>query len=152
MQKRSALEGKSLTYTFKPVPWYLRSTLQLFLNKAWAEAIQGQKDEETCCSGRYKASQICYSQGKKRYYTEIWKQPQNKVCLEWYKHSNHKRPHQLLLRVISHYKHLQTVLLWLWWVDSRSKCFFFQFLLFVAPRKKKSAKIHDIFSQSSFLK
>lgn len=102
--------------------------------RTMTEAMQGQREEETCCSGRYKASQICYSQGKERYYTGVRKKPQNKVCLERYKHSNHKKPHQLLLAAINHYKHLSNSL---FTAAVSGECLFFQFLLFIAPRKKK---------------
>lgn len=112
------------------------------------EAMQGQREEETCCSGRYNASQICYSQGKKRYYTEVRKKPQNKVYLERYKHSNHKKPHQLPLAAINHYKHLSNSL---FTAAGSGECLFLKFLLFIAPRKKKKISKNNTTFFSSLL-
>lgn len=124
-----------LTYTHLSLcPYSSEKLCDCSSTRTMTEAMQGQKEEETCCSGRYKASQICYSQGKERYYTGVRKKPQNKVCLERYKHSNHKKPHQLLLAAINHYKHLSNSL---FTAAVSGECLFFQFLLFIAPRKKK---------------
>ena len=117
------------------------------------EAKQHQRDEATCCSGRRKACQVCYSPGKKKCYTEIRKKPQNKVCLEQYKHNNHKRPRQLILTATSHYKHFSNS------VSSavvsgqlRGVFIFFSFCFLLHPGKKYPQKSHNNFFHSSFLK